>query len=178
MENKPHPPIPQVQDKKEICTTRNIKRSDCARQLQYITGNLINQILHSVDNNILKNLLITEEDVRMAEDIYGPSTPHLKCKTVRQNIQHVEPVKITSVSQTILDKYKQVTICCYLIQINGIGFLNTISRHIMLAKGNMIKNRQIENIVDGITQVNKLYLQCGFKITHMHTDFQVEPPCK
>ena len=106
----------------------------------------------------------------MAEYIYGTRISHLKGKTVRRKIQHVEPVNITSVPQTILDKYKEVTICCDLIHINGIGFLNTISRHIIFATGSMIKNRKVDNIADGITQVHKLYLQRGFNITHMHTD--------
>ena len=47
----------------------------------------------------------------------------------------MEPVKITNAPKTILDKYKAVTICCDLIHINGIGFLITISRHIMFATG-------------------------------------------
>ena len=45
----------------------------------------------------------------------------------------------------------------------------------MFATGSMIKNRKVENIADGITQVNKLYLQRGFKITHMHTDCEFKP---
>ena len=46
----------------------------------------------------------------MDEDIFGPSIPYLKGKTVRHKIQHAEPVKITSFPRTILDKYKEVTI--------------------------------------------------------------------
>ena len=61
------------------------------------------------------------------------------------------------------------------MHINGIGFLNTISRHIMFATRIMIKKRKVEHIADGITQVHKLYLQRGFKITHMHTDCELEP---
>ena len=63
---------------------------------------------------------------------------------------------ITNVPKTILDKYKEVTICCDLTHINGIGFLITISWHIMFATGSMIKNRKFEHIADGITQVHKL----------------------
>ena len=119
-----------------------------------------------------------QEDVRMAEDIYEPIIPQLKGKTVQRKVQHVEPVKITNVPKTILDKYKYVTICCDLMHINGIGLLITISRHIMFATGSMIKNRKFEHIVDGITQVHKLYLQHGFKITYMHTNYEFEPISK
>ena len=60
------------------------------------------------------------------------------------------------------------------MHINGIGFPNTISRHIMFATGSMIKNRKIENNADGIIQLHKTYLQRGFKITHMHTACKFE----
>ena len=98
----------------------------------------------------------------MAEDIYRPSIPHLKGKIVRRKVHHVEPIKITNVPKTILDKYKEVIICCDLMHINGIGFLITISRHIMFATVSIIKNRQVEHIAYGITQLHKLYLHHGF----------------
>ena len=45
----------------------------------------------------------------------------------------------------------------------------------MFSNGSMIKNRKVEHIADGITQVHKLYPQCGFKITHIHTDCEFKP---
>ena len=35
--------------------------------------------------------------------------------------------------------------------------------------------KRLGYIADGITQVHKLYLHRGFKITHMHTDCDFEP---
>ena len=138
--NDSHSPIPHVQAKKERYTSRDIKHADRARQCQHITGQPIKRILHAVYNNILQNLPILQEDARMAEDIYWPIIPHLKNNTVRRKVHHVEPIKITNSPKTILDKYKEVTICCDLMYTNGIGFLITISRHIMFATGSMIRN--------------------------------------
>ena len=95
--NDSHSPIPQVQDKKERYTTRDIKRADLARRFHHITGQPIKRILHEVDNKVLQNIPILQEDVRMAEDIYGTSITHLKGRTGRRKVQHGEPVRITSV---------------------------------------------------------------------------------
>ena len=115
MVNDSHSSTPQVQDKAKIYTTQDIKWADHARRFQHITGQPTKGIIHAADNNILQNFPILREDFIMDEDIYGPIIPHLKFKTVQLKIKHVEPVKITSVPKTILDNYKEFTICCDLI---------------------------------------------------------------
>ena len=85
----------------------------------------------------------------MAEDICGPITPHLKGKTVWRKIKHVEPVKIKSVTKTILDSCKEVSIFCDLMYINGIDLLSTILWHIMFATGSMIKNQKLRTLQMG-----------------------------
>ena len=44
--------------------------TDRARWFQNIPIQLLKQILHTVDNNILQNLRIPQEDAGMDEDIY------------------------------------------------------------------------------------------------------------
>ena len=123
----------------------------------------------------LQNIPIMQEDIGMAEKIFRPSVPHLQGKTLYHKIHHVEPIIFKNTPKGILDRYKKFTIFCDLMQINGIGFLNTIYLHIIFATGSMIKNRKVNNIEDGIKQINKIYLQRGFKITRIANDSEYEP---
>ena len=113
----------------------------------------------------------------MAEDVCGPSVPHLQGKTFHYKIQNVEPIILTNTPQGILDIYKNVPLCYDLMHINDIGFLNTISQHIMFSIVSMIKNRKLKNNEDVIKQVKKLYIQHGPKITRVHADSEFEPLC-
>ena len=148
---------------------------DCTRQFQHISSQPMKIILHAVDNNILQNFPILREYFGITEDIYGTSVSHLQGQAVRQKVQYVEPIIVSNDPKFILDRYKNVTLCCYLMHINGIGFINTTSRHIIFATGSMIKNQKLNNIEDGINQVNKLCLKRGFKITLIHSDSEIEP---
>ena len=47
----------------------------------------------------------------------------------------------------------------------------------MSATGSMFKNRKINNIEEVIKQFHKLYMQSGFKITHIPADSKFEPLC-
>ena len=78
----------------------------------------------------------------MDEDICGPSITHLQGKKIRHNIHHVETIMVTNVYKGTFDKYKEITLCWDLMHNNGIGFLNTLTWHIMFDTGIMIK---IEN---------------------------------
>ena len=142
---------------------------------QHITGQPVEQTMHVADNNILQNPPITREDVVTAEDIYGPSVQHFQGKPVHHKVQHVEPIIVQNVPKVILNMHKNVTLCCDLMNINGIVFLNNIYQNILFSTGSMIKNRKMKNIEDGNKQVNKLYLQRGFKITRIHADSIFEP---
>ena len=64
------------------------------------------------------------------------------------------------------------------MHVNGIGIMNTISRHIKFATGSKIKIRKVDNIEYGIKYANKIYLQRGLKTTHINADSEFEPLCE
>ena len=74
----------------------------------------------------------------MAEYIFVPSVPHLQVKTFRHKLHHVEPIMVPNFPKGIHDKYYNFTLWCDLINIDRIGFLNNLSRHIMFDTLSMI----------------------------------------
>ena len=70
-------PTPQVEENKKQYTAPDVKRDAQRRKFHHITVQPVERILHAADNNILQNLPILRDDVKMAEDIYGPSVKHL-----------------------------------------------------------------------------------------------------
>ena len=130
-------PIPQVEEDKKQYTTRDVKRANRARHFHHITGQPVNKIQNAVDNNILKNVPILQEYFGMAEGIYEPGVPNFQGKTVCHKVQYVEPIVVPNPPKGILDSYNNVTLCCDLMHINRIGFLNTISRNIIFYNGYM-----------------------------------------
>ena len=66
MVNDSLPPITKEEEKRKWQTSCDLKIVGCARQLQNITDQPMNRILHAVDNNILQNLPILQEDAGMA----------------------------------------------------------------------------------------------------------------
>ena len=129
---------PQVEENKKHYTDHNVKRYDNEIQFQNITSQPVKKILHTVDNNIIHNLPILWEDVRMNEDIYVTSVPNLQGRTVHRKIQHVEPIIVSNSPKGILNIYKKFTLFCDIMHINGPGFLNTTYWNIIFATWSMI----------------------------------------
>ena len=79
-------PISQVEWTKKQYTASDVNRAERKSRFDNITIQPVNQIIHVVVKNILKNLPILREDVGLAEYIYGPSVSYLQVKTVLHKI--------------------------------------------------------------------------------------------
>ena len=114
------------------------------------------ELLWLIDNNHMKNCNITGKDVKIADEILGPTIVGLKGKTVQRPEQHVR-VEISPLPDTMLSKYSQVELGADIMYVNGIRFFITVSRHIQFGTVEMILNSKAVMIVNSLTQVKQLY---------------------
>ena len=54
--------------------------------------------------------------------------------------------------------------------INGVRFINTISRHVKFMMAEHIANVEASTLQESIRQVKQVYMQRGFKITNILMD--------
>ncbi len=77
--------------------------------------------------NIIKNCLITIEDVKIAEDIYGPDMSMLKGKSTRMrpNVVKNDCIKVP---EEICMRNQQLELCMDVMFVNDICMMTTIDR--------------------------------------------------
>jgi hypothetical protein len=114
-----------VDDNKSRYTNRDYQRALLARKLQNTIGRpSTKSYVNIVKQNLLKNCPITVKDIAAAEDIFGPNLGSLKGKTARRGGEHVV-IEIEGVPQSIMERYRDVTLCIDIMYVNKIAFLVT-----------------------------------------------------
>ena len=110
----------------------------------------------------------------MAEDIFDPDVGSLKGKRVRRNTGHVEDASPFVLLPTVINNYKQITLCADIMYINKITFLMTISQHISFGTCESLISQSHYNISYALQNVTRLYIAGGFQVKCIHLDGQFE----
>ena len=120
-----------VEYKTSKYSERNYTRALLVRKLQYkIALPSHRHLVKIIEDKVqMINCPLNCDDVRGAEDIWGKNLGCLKGKTPRQKTPHIRG-GILPLPTTILERYKNVTLAGDIMFIYGIGFINTISRHV------------------------------------------------
>ena len=129
--------------------------------------------LDIVNKNLLPNCPINQQDILAANEIFGPDVGSLKGKTVRQSADHVN-VNMVDIPATIMSHYCDVLIGGDIMFVNTLPFLVTISRGVKFGTSEMLGNQKGKTILDAIKHVITVYIQRGFRITHLMMDGQFE----
>ena len=81
------------------------------RRFQVMWNNIsTKKLLQIINNNMVKGLPITRQDIKLAEEIYGQNIYVLKGKTVNRKVDHIV-APVTSIPKQILKEYTNITLC-------------------------------------------------------------------
>ena len=153
-------------------TRRDLERAQDARQMQNI-------IMHPSDRQLAKSALkylencpVTERDVAIAADIFGPNLGSLKGKTVHRPNEHVQP-GVAPVPHDVLSRHRDIVLAIDIMFVNKIAFLVTVSRNLKFVED--LPNRQVSTIRDNkLRSVLRLYRHRGFRVTTLLADQEFE----
>ena len=153
-----------VKENKKNFTHNDYLRALRARELQVTMGRPSTATFVEVlKNNGILNCPVTPADVEAAEQIFGPDIGSLKGKTTRRNPPIVDS-PITSVPTSILERYRDVTLCVDIMYVNRVAMLVSISRNIKFGTIEAIPNKKSATIVNGVTGTRQIYRRNGFNV--------------
>ena len=125
-------PVPTVRQNYEGFTKRQIKQATHARRIMGMIGAPTEREYQSlVHDNLLKDCPITNSDIITAHKIFGPDLANLRGKMVRRKPKHVN-TDLVDIPQALVDHQKNVTLVADVMFVNGVPFLVSSSRNIML----------------------------------------------
>ena len=159
-----------VANNKTKYTSSDYSRASLARKIQINIGRpSTKDFIRIIEHGLLPNCPINRDDVKAAEDIFGPDAGSLKGKTVRHSPEGVRP-NLMQIPMQIMDRYRDVTLCGDIMFINRIPFLRTISRNIRFGTAEMLVNRTAATIAKALHNVHRVYKTRGFKINNLLMD--------
>ena len=112
-----------------------------------------------VENKALMlNCPLNRDYVIGDEYIWGTNLGCLKGKNSRQKKPHIRG-GILTLPTNFLERYKGVTLAGDIMFINGIRFINTISRYIKFMAAEHITSAKAPTLKESIRQVKQVYMK-------------------
>jgi hypothetical protein len=123
----------------------------------------LREYLRVVSKGQLPDCPIQREDIVAAENIFGPSVPCLKGKTVRRTSPQA-PEPSASIPPSILTRYRTISLHADIMYVNNIAFLLTVSKHIHFGAVMALQNKKIENVKGAMREIIGIYRKRGFQV--------------
>ena len=116
-----------------------------------------------VRNNLLNDCPVTNSDIVNAHTIFGPDLANLRGKMVRRKPKHVN-TELVEIPQSLVDRQKNVTLVADVMFVNGVAFLVSSSRNIMLTTIEHAPDRKAPKLGYLLHRIMRTYARVGFNV--------------
>ena len=127
-----------------------------------------------VQSNALANCPVTVEDIKIAEDIYGPSVFAIKGKSVRVP-PHRSVSNTIEIPRELIAQHRGVQLCADIVFIEELPFLITLSKNIRFGTITYVHDLEAtKTLWNELKKVWVIYAKAGFRIKQFSADQQFE----
>ncbi|KAL7556597.1 hypothetical protein ACA910_003488 [Epithemia clementina (nom. ined.)] len=162
--------VEAIEENKRMFTPRQVKRAKTARALYYAIGTpSLKDFKMIVQSKVIRNNLVTVEDIDLADQIFGPDIGSLKGKLIRKRPTPIVNDYIEIPSE-LIRQHEDVQLCINTMFINGLPFLTTTSRHIMYRTACYLQQQSMDHYWSALQDIFRIYNAAGFRITKIHAD--------
>ena len=167
--------VNMVRDNKKNVTNNNYLRALRARELQVMVRRPLDKdLIMILKTSSLPNCPVTPRDVIIANKLFGPDIGALKGKTTWRGPPIVDsPVSVDTTS--ILEHYREITLCVDLMYVSKVPLLVTLSRNIKFGTMEAVADRKETTLLKCIKGVISLYRKARFKVTVALMDGEFVP---
>jgi hypothetical protein len=159
-----------VNENKEFFTTQQFEKAKQARELYHALGTPFLQDFKAIlQMNLIANNPVTNVDIDIAEEIFGPDIGSLKGKTTKKKPNPIVNSYI-DIPQELMSKQQNIMLCIDGIKVNGLTFLTTISKNLCYWTAQYIESKSIRAYEEALKDIINLYNKAGFKITEITCD--------
>ena len=167
-------PVSTVRKNYEGFTKRQVQQATRARRIMGMIGAPTEREYQSlVRNNLLNDCPVTNSDIVNAHTIFGPDLANLRGKMVRRKPKHVN-TELVEIPQSLVDRQKNVTLVADVMFVNGVAFLVSSSRNIMLTTIEHAPDRKAPKLGYLLHRIMNTYARAGFNVHTILMDNEFE----
>jgi hypothetical protein len=170
MKKKPYQFRTTVKDNMKFLSKRQQERAKKARELLEVMGlPKVDDLKAMIRMNLIKNNVVTTEDVNLAMKAYGPDISGIKGKTTRQKPTTVESNTV-EIPEELLEIQQDLKVSMDGMTVNSMKFLTAISHDLYYRTAQYVTNPVASVYKVCMEELVTVYKKGGFNITDIHCD--------
>jgi hypothetical protein len=167
---KPYQFLNSVKENMKFLSSRQQQRARKARELYVAMGTpTVDDLKAMIRMNLIRNNVVTTEDVNLATKAYGPDVGAIKGKTTR-----TKPTPVVSnhveIPDELLNVQQDKTVSMDGLTVNSLKFLSTISHDLFYRTAQYVAKPVASVYEKCIAELLAVYKRGEFNITEIHCD--------